>query len=224
MDHDRDPRLADFGLVRLSASMTVGAMTQTTNGFDLRWSSPQRLEEDERSIPDDVYSFGCVCYYVSAAGFYESHLNEGHSQLYSGMVPFEGPAEAKTAILVMRGERPPRPSRGEKCILEPNDSAWAMISRCWSQERERRPVMSVVCGRLQGRLATEPPEVRTPDCGSTSGQYRANWDHDVDDSKREPKRRRGNPPPEDPKLDGDGYDSGGRTKRKSVASASSCGS
>jgi hypothetical protein len=45
--------------------MTAGGFTKTTNGFDFRWTSPQRLDEDERDMADDVYSFGCVCYYVS---------------------------------------------------------------------------------------------------------------------------------------------------------------
>jgi serine/threonine protein kinase len=58
------PRLADFGLVRLDDSATAGGFTTTTNGFDLRWTSPQRLDNNVRGPSDDVYSFGCVGYYV----------------------------------------------------------------------------------------------------------------------------------------------------------------
>jgi serine/threonine protein kinase len=58
------PRLADFGLVRLNDSVTAGGFTHTTNGFDFRWTSPQRLNEEVRGPSDDVYSFGCVGYYV----------------------------------------------------------------------------------------------------------------------------------------------------------------
>jgi serine/threonine protein kinase len=58
------PCLADFGLVRLDDSVTTGGFTHTTNGFDFRWTSPQRLNEEVRGASDDVYSFGCVGYYV----------------------------------------------------------------------------------------------------------------------------------------------------------------
>jgi serine/threonine protein kinase len=58
------PRLADFGLVRLDDSATSGGFTNTTNGYDLRWTSPQRLDDHVRALSDDVYSFGCVGYYV----------------------------------------------------------------------------------------------------------------------------------------------------------------
>jgi serine/threonine protein kinase len=57
------PRLADFGLVRLDDLVTAGGFTHTTNGFDFRWTSPQRLNEEVRGPSDDVYSFGCVGYY-----------------------------------------------------------------------------------------------------------------------------------------------------------------
>jgi serine/threonine protein kinase len=64
VDSARCPRLADFGLVRLEDSVTAGGFTSTTNGFDFRWTSPQRLNEEVRGPRDDVYSFGCVGYYV----------------------------------------------------------------------------------------------------------------------------------------------------------------
>jgi serine/threonine protein kinase len=65
MDDLHCPRLADFGLVRLDDAITSGGFTQTSSGYDLRWTSPQRLQGEERSLPDDVYAFGCVGYYVS---------------------------------------------------------------------------------------------------------------------------------------------------------------
>jgi serine/threonine protein kinase len=65
IDHLRCPRLADFGLVRLDDSVTLGGFTQTTNGLDPRWASPQRLDDAVRALSDDVYSFGCIGYYVS---------------------------------------------------------------------------------------------------------------------------------------------------------------
>jgi serine/threonine protein kinase len=64
IDAEHQPRLADFGLVRLGDSVTIGDFTQTANGYTLRWASPQRLQYDVRGPSDDVYSYGCVCYYV----------------------------------------------------------------------------------------------------------------------------------------------------------------
>jgi serine/threonine protein kinase len=58
------PVLADFGLVLL-AECTIGGFSVTTNGFNPRWTSPQRLNDTVRAKSDEVYSFGCVCYYVS---------------------------------------------------------------------------------------------------------------------------------------------------------------
>jgi serine/threonine protein kinase len=58
------PVLADFGLVLL-AECTIDGFSVTTNGFNPRWTSPQRLNDTVRGESDDVYSFGCVCYYVS---------------------------------------------------------------------------------------------------------------------------------------------------------------
>jgi serine/threonine protein kinase len=57
--------LADFGLVLLD-ECTVGGFTATKNGFNPRWTSPQRLEGSIRAKSDDIYSFGCIFYYVSS--------------------------------------------------------------------------------------------------------------------------------------------------------------
>jgi serine/threonine protein kinase len=82
------PRLADFGLVRLADSATAGGFTHTTNGFDFRWTSPQRLNEEVRGLSDDVYSFGCVGYYVRQ--------------------PPPPPASVTNMMPVVRGSRPLR--------------------------------------------------------------------------------------------------------------------
>jgi serine/threonine protein kinase len=49
-------------------SVTEGRMTTTKlQGGTHHWMSPERLEGDShrRSTADDVYAYGCLCYYVS---------------------------------------------------------------------------------------------------------------------------------------------------------------
>jgi hypothetical protein len=75
--------------VRLDDSATAGGFTNTTNGFDLRWTSPQRLDDHVRALSDDVYSFGCVGYFVCQ--------------------PLSPPACVTSMMAVIRG---PRPLRG----------------------------------------------------------------------------------------------------------------
>jgi serine/threonine protein kinase len=88
------PRLADFGLVRLDDSVTAGGFTHTTNGFDFRWTSPQRLNEEVRGPSDDVYSFGCVGYYVRQ--------------------PSLPPGSVTSMMPVVRGSRPLRRHYGKR--------------------------------------------------------------------------------------------------------------
>jgi serine/threonine protein kinase len=69
IDDDYCPRLADFGLVRLAEAGVISGFTATTDPVTMRWTSPQRLQGSTRDPTDDVYSFGCVCYYVSIFPF-----------------------------------------------------------------------------------------------------------------------------------------------------------
>jgi serine/threonine protein kinase len=60
IDHQCTPQLADFGLARLGDSFTSMTHANTPG-----WTSPQRLGGETHESSDDVYSFGCLCYYVS---------------------------------------------------------------------------------------------------------------------------------------------------------------
>jgi serine/threonine protein kinase len=65
IDSNHQPVLADFGLVRLREADIIGGFTGTADGNSPCWTSPQRLGGRTRDPTDDVYSFGCVWYYVS---------------------------------------------------------------------------------------------------------------------------------------------------------------
>jgi hypothetical protein len=68
---------------------------------------------------------------------------------------------------VMQGKRPPRPSPGNRCSLEPTDEAWDLISRCWAHKSDARPKMVEVCSALAGEPAT-PISTDTPRSASES--------------------------------------------------------
>jgi serine/threonine protein kinase len=67
IDHRYSAQIADFGLVLLE-ECAIGGSTTTENAFNRRWASPQRIDGNRRELSDDIYSFGCMCYYVSVRG------------------------------------------------------------------------------------------------------------------------------------------------------------
>jgi serine/threonine protein kinase len=64
IDSNYRPVLADFGLVRLAEAGVFGKFTGTSDANTPCWTSPQRIQGSTRDPTDDVYSYGCVCYYV----------------------------------------------------------------------------------------------------------------------------------------------------------------
>jgi serine/threonine protein kinase len=68
IDEDRHVRLSDFGLAVLD-DMSA-ANTPTTAGGPAGpggiWTPADRMtrEDHRRSANDDIYAFGCLCYYV----------------------------------------------------------------------------------------------------------------------------------------------------------------
>jgi serine/threonine protein kinase len=62
VDNDHHPRLADFGLGSIAES-TAGSHT-SKGGGSIRWMAPELLRAEgdfQRTLPTDVYSYGCVC-------------------------------------------------------------------------------------------------------------------------------------------------------------------
>jgi serine/threonine protein kinase len=62
VDNDHHPRLADFGLGSIAES-TAGSHT-SKGGGSIRWMVPELLRAEgdfQRTLPTDVYSYGCVC-------------------------------------------------------------------------------------------------------------------------------------------------------------------
>jgi serine/threonine protein kinase len=60
---DRRALLADFGLAQLEECTLAGHSSCSTS-CSPRWTSPQRLQGDLARNTDDIYSFGCIAYYV----------------------------------------------------------------------------------------------------------------------------------------------------------------
>ena len=65
-------------------------------------------------------------------------------QIFTGRAPFYGTTPTATAVGVLAGRRPPRPSHQDL-----SDYLWGTIQRCWSQEPRDRPDISRVLSCLQ---------------------------------------------------------------------------
>jgi serine/threonine protein kinase len=71
MDDGGLPKLADFGLARLSRthSSTMPIFTGTGKG-STRWTAPELFINDGQvTTQSDVWAFGCLCLEVSASGY-----------------------------------------------------------------------------------------------------------------------------------------------------------
>ena len=67
------------------------------------------------------------------------------TQTFTGEVPFH-PALTSSAILAILDKK--RPARPKHSHL--TSELWALMGRCWNQDRHLRPEMSEVLGTLRG--------------------------------------------------------------------------
>jgi serine/threonine protein kinase len=66
IDEGCHAQLADFGLSMIVDTNPGPATTTTSHAGNVYWTSPERLagSRQRRSVTDDVYAFGCLCYAV----------------------------------------------------------------------------------------------------------------------------------------------------------------
>lgn len=57
-------------------------------------------------------------------------------KVFTGVVPFNNVPNITSAVKIMDGERPPRPTSPPLA-----DDVWALVRRCWEQEPRSRPEM-----------------------------------------------------------------------------------
>ncbi|KAH7924807.1 kinase-like protein [Leucogyrophana mollusca] len=132
--------VADFGLTTLEHDVN-GSPTPSTSSYGvgaLFWSAPELLsyregERQRRSLPSDMYSFGCVCY-----------------EIYTGCPKFVNLPLPKAIIAVTGGRQVPRPTHSEL-----DDTTWDLIEQCWAIEPLSRPVSSEAVHKLRSH-STNP--------------------------------------------------------------------
>ncbi|KAJ7115379.1 kinase-like domain-containing protein [Mycena epipterygia] len=136
----------------LLSDIGVAAIPQPPDwGFhgidDARWLAPEVMNTDLRPelfqsgdrSPDgrlpvtpesDIYSFGMLAY-----------------EMYTGARPWASNTwPAAVVIKVVKGKRPPRPSKEQSPQL--TDTVWDLIEHCWAQDFWKRPHIDTVVAWL----------------------------------------------------------------------------
>ena len=68
-------------------------------------------------------------------------------KVFTGTVPFDGFQSVTSVVLIMEGDRPPRPT--DQTLT---DDMWTFMRMCWGQEPQSRPTMREVLQYLAPRL------------------------------------------------------------------------
>ena len=69
-------------------------------------------------------------------------------QLYSGNIPFPEKSDPNVVIVVLKGQRPPKPPSAQPLGLTP--AVWRLTRRCWLKNAAKRPDADEVLARLEG--------------------------------------------------------------------------
>jgi hypothetical protein len=91
-----------------------------------------------------------------------AHCHLSSPQVFTGAVPFSNNSSAAAVLIIMRGERPSRPTHP---VL--TNQLWALMQRCWDQNPRSRPG---VAQTLQSLLTSSVSRwfyqslIRQPDC------------------------------------------------------------
>ncbi|KAJ7444697.1 kinase-like protein, partial [Mycena latifolia] len=130
LDSKYNAVLADFGMSFLVDEF-VGTSYMTTTiagGGALRWAAPELVPTWEstnfqpvKGYESDIYSLGGVLYHV-----------------LSGHVPFHDKKDMEIFNLVVGLRQHPERPLGDLIT----DSSWNFIAKCWSSDRQHRPVIS----------------------------------------------------------------------------------
>ena len=91
----------------------------------------------KKSVPTDVYAFGCLYYAVSLPAYLVCKLMT--RQIYFNTAPFEGKNEVQIIFSVTKGARP---ERLDNPVMD-ND-IWQLIQLCWKHNASERPTMQKI--------------------------------------------------------------------------------
>jgi serine/threonine protein kinase len=87
------------------------------------------LEKGVPSKEADIYALGMTVY-----------------QVLTGKWPFFSRKEAEVTLVVLSGERPPKPEDAEEIGM--TETLWDLLSECWKEDRTKRPSISEILGRF----------------------------------------------------------------------------
>ncbi|TDL17488.1 kinase-like protein [Rickenella mellea] len=132
IEHNGEPRIADFGLTRLvDLEIFSATKSQYNSQGSLRWMAPELFSESHwPSKGSDTYAFACLCL-----------------EIFTGDVPFQGWREPVVMNKVLSGERPRRPV-GIAVQRGLDDRMWSVMKDCWKQKSADRPMMKDVYARI----------------------------------------------------------------------------
>ncbi|KAF8317287.1 kinase-like domain-containing protein, partial [Cantharellus anzutake] len=140
--------ICDFGLSRVLDDDPTG-FTSTVVGMTLRFSAPELLENNEKTVDADVYAYGCTCIEILLA-----------------TRPYEGIRGEMSVMTAIAGGTPPiSPRRLEKCkSLLP----FHILNKCWSKEPSNRPRAKELAEAFRGALVIPAEPNHTAECSDAS--------------------------------------------------------
>ena len=116
-------KVADFGLARV----LDGAGTMTAETGTYRWMCPEVIKGDRYGQPADVYSFGIVCWELTAGG----------------KLPYDGVSAVHVALQVAQdGLRPDVPPAAPPLLAR-------LMVACWADAPAARPPFAELVAALE---------------------------------------------------------------------------
>jgi serine/threonine protein kinase len=152
VDANGHAQLADFGLLAIGDITTRHSSSTGRVTGHSRYMAPEQINplssDTQRTTAADVYSFACVCIFVSAGKFISSQSRKlTKQQIYTGRQPFPRLSNYAVMFRVIAGMRPERPS-GPECVRI-SGRMWTLITHCWAQQPTQRPSMVEIKESLQ---------------------------------------------------------------------------
>ncbi|CAL1693951.1 unnamed protein product [Somion occarium] len=123
--------LSDFGLSIFHAKYGGEYVRFET----ARWVAPELLyppptKKDCPTYASDIYSLACLTI-----------------EMYTRECPFSGHSDLHVERMVLRGDRPERPTNGSGQPM--GDPLWRLLESCWHASASQRPSISEVVDRLK---------------------------------------------------------------------------
>lgn len=142
MDDSGHAQIADFGLATVTKNRD-STKSVSRHAHTPRWSAPEVFTKGKHSKEADIFAFAMVmievCYGRSTECRVFTHCRLGSNQVFTGAVPFSDMTSFMAMLVIMKGQRPPRPTHPAF-----TDELWTLMQRCWDSDPNLRPGVSEV--------------------------------------------------------------------------------